>query len=119
MTSRSCRYVITMFAGVLIAGVGLHGCVSAGHRFKMAAVSQLQPGVTTEAAAIELLGAAPTHRQTHLQHGDPPTWESGDYFLGWVFVQASAFGAHSQSLLLMFNKGGVLKEVVRQADVGT
>lgn len=113
------RFSLGLLTAMLIVEAGpLSGCATAGHRFNMEAVSKLQPGVTTEPAAIELLGAKPTHRQTHLRNGNPPTWEPGDYFLGWVYVEASVLaGSRSQSLLLMFNKAGILKEIVGQSDV--
>mgnify|MGYP001561272643 FL=1 len=102
---------------VLAFGVG---CVATiGRTYKNDAVSQLVPGKTTEDEAIGMLEAKPTHRQTHLtRQPDSPNWKEGDYYLGWVFARGTAWGSsEGRSLLLLFSKDKVLKEVIAQTDV--
>jgi hypothetical protein len=48
----------------------------------------------------------------------PASWVQGDYFLGWARLQINTFtiSGQSKSLLLMFNKNGILKEIVDQSE---
>lgn len=67
-----------MFA--LLVAMNMLGC-AVGHKFRYDRVGELRPGLTYEKEAVTILDAEPTHRQTHLVHGDPPTYKQGDYFL--------------------------------------
>ncbi len=80
--------VITLAALVLSVGCA----ATIGRTYKVDAVGQLVPGKTTEDEAIEMLGAKPTHRQSHLtRRPDAANWKEGDYYLGWVFARGTAW----------------------------
>lgn len=81
---------------VAVALLGAAGCASMGQNFDESRRDQLVPGLTTESAAIRLLGAEPTSR----------TYQAdGSYQAEWSFLTSPFFSkAQSKILLLDFDK---------------
>lgn len=103
---------------IVVLVLVLAACVSVGRPYRADAVADLKPGITTEAEAAILLGRPPTHRQSYLSDGNPPSWEPGDHFLAWVHGRwAFGRGVSGRSLVLMFDRAGTLKEIVRQTEI--
>ena len=114
---RIAAVAIVVLAACAPLGLTVGCAATIGRAYRADSVDQLLPGKTTEDDAIRMLGAKPTHRQTHLiRQPDSPNWKEGDYYLGWVFARGTAWGSsEGRSLILLFSKDKVLKEVVAQS----
>lgn len=87
----------------------LVGCASVGHNFNETNLGKLQPGITTEAEAIELLGSQPTAR---VYNGD------GTYIATWQYVHAVYVTVTQNKLVnLMFDRQKKLIRIVSTVNV--
>ena len=96
--------------GSAVLFFGMVGCASMGHNFDASKVSELKPGVSTEADAVKMMGAEPTSR----------TFRSdGSYMASWQYVSVATFAGTTDNKLLHlnFDKNKVFTQMVSYTDM--
>lgn len=91
-------------AGALTLTLPLTGCVTSGSKFTMAEVQSLQPGVSTKAEAIALLG--------------PPTSVSvmgdGSELLQWMYTEVVYIAGEGRHVAILFGRDGRMIRIQHQ-----
>lgn len=92
------------YTAPLLLAVALSACSTTGNKFDVSKVDQLQPGVSTSADAIQLLG--------------PPTSESsfqnGTKLLQWQYAQGTLIGGSGAHVAILFDAGTKMVRVTHK-----
>jgi hypothetical protein len=92
------------FAAPLSLAVVLSACSTTGTKFDITKVDQLQPGISTSADAVQLLG--------------PPTSESsfqnGTKLLQWQYAQGTLVGGSGAHIAILFDAASKMVRVTHK-----
>jgi hypothetical protein len=89
-----------------IIAVLLPGCVTVGNKFDIAKADQLQPGISSDADAVRLLG--------------PPTNQSespSGTLLQWQYSRGSLAGGSGAHLAVLFDRKGQMVRVTHKSSL--
>jgi hypothetical protein len=94
---------------MLLAIVSLAACASLGKDFDMGKAYQLQPGISTEADAIALLGNPIARKMDETGKNEKILWQ---------YAHANGLGmAESKRLVILFDEDGKMMRIIEQAQI--
>lgn len=92
-------------SAMLLASLGLAGCMTVGHKFDPEQVNRLQPGTSTISQATTLLG--------------PPSaissFPNGTRLLQWQYVQGTLGGGSGAHVAVLFDESGRMVRVTHMS----
>lgn len=95
---------------MLLAIVSLAACASLGKDFDMSKAYQLQPGISTEADAIALLGNPIARKMDETGKNEKMLWQ-------YAYADAYGIGNTGKRLVILFDQDGKMMRIIEQSQI--